>query len=61
MRRICGLCGKDLGWKEGPAGQVTHGICPLCIEEALRERGTFACDPTARDSRGYPMERDQLD
>lgn len=30
MRAICGWCKVDLGWRQGPEGEVTHGICASC-------------------------------
>jgi hypothetical protein len=42
----------------------TDGMCPECEIRVRREAGlggTFACDPTARDSKGFPLTRDQLD
>lgn len=30
MRVVCGWCKEELGHREGPDGETTHGICPLC-------------------------------
>lgn len=30
MRVECGWCGADLGVRQGPAGEVSHGICKPC-------------------------------
>ena len=33
MRIECSWCGKHMGWKPGPTGVTTHGICPECRAE----------------------------
>lgn len=30
MKAVCAWCGADLGEREGPADQTTHGVCPPC-------------------------------
>lgn len=35
MKVECGWCGVDLGWRQGPDGQVTHGICEPCQTKQL--------------------------
>jgi hypothetical protein len=37
MKRICGGCGTYMGEKDGPPEQVTHGLCPLCMEWSFLE------------------------
>lgn len=36
MRVECSWCGADLGFKNGPDGEVSHGICPPCQEQQVR-------------------------
>ena len=44
---------------DGQTGIIhTDGICEDCAEKFKNE---LRCDPTARDSKGFPLERDQLD
>lgn len=31
MQRICAWCDKPMGFKEGPANEVSHGICEECL------------------------------
>jgi NMD protein affecting ribosome stability and mRNA decay len=31
METICCKCQKHMGWKEGPEGTVSHGICSECL------------------------------
>uniref|UniRef100_A0A6M3JRT8 Uncharacterized protein n=1 Tax=viral metagenome TaxID=1070528 RepID=A0A6M3JRT8_9ZZZZ len=41
-RAICDACRIDLGARPDiPAGQVSHGKCPVCYEAALREIEAF--------------------
>jgi len=31
METICCKCQKHMGWKKGPEGKVSHGICIECL------------------------------
>jgi hypothetical protein len=45
MQIVCGWCGKLLGTKPcspSQAGQVTHGICPACAAQMLRDAAAKA-------------------
>jgi hypothetical protein len=35
MTVVCAWCKADLGFREGPAGEVSHGICKPCQERQL--------------------------
>lgn len=35
MQAVCGWCGMELGWKDGPDGEVTHGMCQRCKAEQM--------------------------
>jgi hypothetical protein len=37
LARVCSWCGRSLGASYEGEGE-THGICPTCLAEALRER-----------------------
>jgi len=37
MGKICGGCGTELGATEGPTDRVSHGICPECFQNTLKE------------------------
>lgn len=37
MRRICAWCKKELDPVDGPAGSVTHTICPECDRAMMEE------------------------
>lgn len=40
--RVCGWCGKWLGLaRELAEGAVTHGICPECEAQVMKEAETF--------------------
>lgn len=28
----CSWCGRRMGYKDGPDGETTHGICPSCSD-----------------------------
>lgn len=34
--RKCCYCKETFGWKEGEAGQTTHGICDNCVLEPYK-------------------------
>jgi hypothetical protein len=36
-RGICSTCGTDLGPRDIPAGQLSHGYCPPCEAQLLAE------------------------
>jgi hypothetical protein len=58
---VCEIHGR---YWPGPSWFDGKPTCPKCDEEMDHPEpklGTFSCDPTARDSRGFPLERDQLD
>lgn len=35
MDVVCSWCGRDMGQKMGPAGQVSHGMCRDCYEREV--------------------------
>lgn len=35
MRIVCGWCEMDLGWRQGPEGETTHGICQACKDREM--------------------------
>lgn len=37
MRRVCAWCNTDFGTKPGLDGEITHGICPPCLDRVLNE------------------------
>lgn len=37
MKRICCVCKKYLGEKEGPKDMITHGYCDSCLEIYMAE------------------------
>ena len=39
MKAQCAWCNVDLGWRNGPAGQITHGICDKCRYELTATDG----------------------
>jgi hypothetical protein len=63
IRRRTGVC--EIHGRYWPVNsQLGAGqVCPECEREIMGggESKTFICDPTARDSWGFPRERDQLD
>jgi hypothetical protein len=36
VKKVCCVCGKDLGEVPGPAGRLTHGFCEECYRSELR-------------------------
>lgn len=38
MLAVCAWCKEELGWRPGPEGQVTHGICKPCQARLQRVR-----------------------
>lgn len=38
MRVVCAWCKADLGYKAGPEGEVSHGICLPCQEKEMCRR-----------------------
>ena len=42
MTVVCAWCGKDIRTKPGP-DEVSHGICPACLE--ARHRAPRAAEP----------------
>ena len=36
MKKVCCVCGKDLGEVAGPPGRLTHGFCEACYRSELR-------------------------
>lgn len=36
MRVVCSWCGLEIEWREGPPGETTHGICPVCKEREMK-------------------------
>lgn len=37
MEARCGWCGAFLGYRPGPDGEITHGICRTCAEKEMAE------------------------
>lgn len=49
MQVKCAWCGKDLGTKDGPKDQVSHGMCVSCKDIILKEGSKIWKTP----ERGY--------
>lgn len=57
MRCVCAWCGEDMGDRTGPAGEVTHGICPVCLvryypDSAAAARGLLEAQEEAKNDDG---------
>jgi hypothetical protein len=37
LKAICSYCGEDLGYRAGPEGMITHGVCERCARIVLAE------------------------
>jgi hypothetical protein len=64
IKQRTGVCETHGRYWPRPSWFDGKPTCPKCDEEMDHPEpklGTFSCDPTARDSRGFPLERDQLD
>lgn len=58
MKRICCVCKKYLGEKEGPKDMITHGYCDSCLKIYMAEiEADFKeLDPCfAKASQGRPI------
>jgi hypothetical protein len=36
VKKVCCVCGKDLGEVSGPAHRLSHGFCEACYRSELR-------------------------
>jgi hypothetical protein len=57
VKKVCCVCGKDLGEVPGPADRVTHGFCEACYRSELRAwtahfdaKGTAPTPPATAES-----------
>jgi hypothetical protein len=54
VKKVCCVCGKDLGEVPGPNGRLTHGFCEMCYRselqawEAMFDSGVLAADPQGK-------------
>jgi len=62
VKKVCCVCGKDLGEVPGPPSRLTHGFCESCYRdqlralEALPAAATEAVDPCRASDPGQSTD-----
>ena len=55
MRVVCVWCKEELGWRQGPEGQVTHGICKPCQARVCHEQRRLSSQQKALAAIGFAL------